>query len=73
MDSQEGRSTTLSSEEKQKKDFILVHLYVDDIIFGATNETLCKDFSKLIQGEFEMSMMGELKFFLGLPIRQEKG
>ena len=38
--------------------FILIHVYVDDIIFGATNETLCQDFSKLIQIEFEMSMMG---------------
>ena len=41
---------------------------MDDIIFGATNEILCEDFSKLMQIEFEMSMMGELKFFLGLQI-----
>jgi len=46
--------------------FILVQLYVDDIIFGATNETLCEDFSKLMQTKFEMSMMEELMFFLGL-------
>jgi len=31
---------------------------------------LCKDFSKLMQAEFEMSMMRELKFFLGLQIKQ---
>ena len=30
------------------KDFIIVQIYIDDIIFGATNETLCKDFSKLM-------------------------
>ena len=53
-----------------KKDFILVQIYVDDIIFGATNETLCKEFSELMQTEFEMSMMGELKFFLGIQIKQ---
>lgn len=47
-------------------------MYVDDIIFGATNEKMCDDFSKLMESEFEMSMMGELKFFLGLQIKQHK-
>ena len=50
--------------------FLSVQVYMDDIIFGATNEMLCEDFSKLMQIEFEMSMMGELKFFLGLQIKQ---
>ena len=49
--------------------FILVQIYVDDIIFGVTNEPLYEDFSKLMQAEFEMSMTGELKFFLGLQIK----
>ncbi|KAK6161465.1 hypothetical protein DH2020_004846 [Rehmannia glutinosa] len=49
---------------------LLVQIYVGDIIFGATNESLCKKFSKLMQGDFEMSMMGELNFFLGLQIKQ---
>ncbi|WJX61599.1 hypothetical protein P8452_46671 [Trifolium repens] len=44
----------------------------DDIIFGSTNASLCKNFSKLMQDEFEMSMMGELKFFLGIQINQGK-
>ena len=39
-------------------------------IFCATNEILCKDFSSLMQKEFEMSMMGEIKFFLGLQIKK---
>ena len=43
---------------------------MDDIIFGATNEILYEDFSKLMQTEFEMSMMGELKFFVRLQIKQ---
>ena len=51
---------------------LLVQIYVDDIIFGATNELLCKEFSKCMQGEFEMSMMGELNYFLGLQIKQSK-
>ncbi|KAK6115589.1 hypothetical protein DH2020_007858 [Rehmannia glutinosa] len=61
--------TTLFVFEKGQ-DCLLVQNYVDDIIFGATNESLCKKFSKLIQGEFEMSMMGEINFFLGLQIKQ---
>ncbi|KAK6159097.1 hypothetical protein DH2020_006411 [Rehmannia glutinosa] len=52
------------------QDCLLLQIYVDDIIFGATNESLCKKFSKLMQDEFEMSMMGELNFFLGLQIKQ---
>ena len=45
---------------------------MDDIIFGATDEILCQEFAKLMQSEFEMSMMGELNFFLGLQIKQSK-
>jgi len=50
--------------------FIIVQIYVDNIIFGAINELLCKEFSELMQMEFEMSMMGELRFFLGLHIEK---
>lgn len=49
---------------------LLVQIYVDDIIFGSTNESLCEEFSKMMQGEFEMSMMGKLNYFLGLQIKQ---
>ena len=54
------------------RNMLIVQIYVHDIIFGATNEKLCEEFSKTIQGEFEMSMMGELTFFLGLQIKQKK-
>jgi len=47
-------------------DIILVQVYVDDIIFGSTNESLCEQFVVTMQGEFEMSMMREINFFLGL-------
>jgi len=49
---------------------ILVQVYVDDIIFGSTNQNLCEQFVVAMQGEFEMSMMGELNYFLGLRIKQ---
>ncbi|GJS21464.1 retrovirus-related pol polyprotein from transposon TNT 1-94 [Tanacetum coccineum] len=58
----------------QKKDsrIIIVQIYVDDIIFGSTCQDLCGDFSKIMHDEFEMSMMGELNFFLGLQIKQQE-
>ena len=52
------------------KDILLVQVCVDDIIFGSTNDTMCQEFSKLVQGEFEMSLMGELTFFPGLQIKK---
>lgn len=45
---------------------------MDDIIFYASNESLCKDFSNIMQSEFEMSMMSELHYFHALQIHQEK-
>ena len=51
-------------------DMIIVQIYVDDIIFSATNPNLCKKFDQLMQEEFEMSMVGELSYFIGLPIKQ---
>ncbi|GKA82140.1 retrovirus-related pol polyprotein from transposon TNT 1-94 [Tanacetum coccineum] len=52
------------------EDIILVQIYVDDIIFGSTNLKFSKIFEKLMHSRFEMSLMGELKFFLGLQIHQ---
>ncbi|GJZ96939.1 retrovirus-related pol polyprotein from transposon TNT 1-94 [Tanacetum coccineum] len=48
------------------EDILLVQVYVDDIIFGSTNPNFSKHFANLMKNNFEISMMGELKFFLGL-------
>lgn len=56
--------------KKKDSHIIIVQIYVDDIIFGSTCQELCVDFSKIMHDEFEMSMMGELNFFLGLQIKQ---
>ena len=45
---------------------------MDDIIFGSTNEGLGETFVKVMKSEFEMSMMGELNYFLGLQVKQLK-
>nr|GEZ76424.1 hypothetical protein [Tanacetum cinerariifolium] len=57
--------------KKQKGDIFLVQVYMDDIIFGSTNEELCKAFEKLMNDKFWMSSMGELTFFLGLEVKQK--
>ncbi|GJY25448.1 putative ribonuclease H-like domain-containing protein [Tanacetum coccineum] len=54
--------------KKDKKDIILVQVYVDDIIFGSTRKSWCDEFEALMKSEFQMSSMGELTFFLGLQI-----
>ncbi|GKA13002.1 retrovirus-related pol polyprotein from transposon TNT 1-94 [Tanacetum coccineum] len=53
---------------KYGEDILLVQIYVDDIIFGSTNPKFSKRFEKLMHSRFEMSLMGEMKFFLGLQI-----
>ncbi|GJQ96112.1 retrovirus-related pol polyprotein from transposon TNT 1-94, partial [Tanacetum coccineum] len=56
--------------EEKSSNLIIVQIYVDDIIFGSTCQDMCDDFAKIMHDEFEMSMMGELNFFLGLQIKQ---
>jgi hypothetical protein len=57
--------------KRNKADVILVQIYVDDIIFGSTDEKLCKWFSNLMSKQYQMSMMGELTYFLGLQVHQK--
>jgi hypothetical protein len=45
-------------------------VYVDDIVFGGSSHSLVARFAEDMSKEFEMSMMGELQFFLGLQIKQ---
>jgi hypothetical protein len=49
---------------------LLIEVYVDDIIFGSNDDRLSQKFAKDTQNEFEMSLLGEISFFLGLQIRQ---
>ncbi|GJW31514.1 retrovirus-related pol polyprotein from transposon TNT 1-94 [Tanacetum coccineum] len=56
--------------KKKSSNLIIIQIYVDDIIFGSTCQDMCDEFAKIMHDEFEMSMMGELNFFLGLQIKQ---
>nr|GFC64487.1 retrovirus-related Pol polyprotein from transposon TNT 1-94 [Tanacetum cinerariifolium] len=51
-------------------DILVVQVYVDDIIFGSTHPRYTQLFSDLMKSRFEMSMMGEMTFFLGLQVNQ---
>jgi hypothetical protein len=57
---------------RQGKDILIVQVYVDDIVFGGLSNSLVSRFAEDMSREFEMSMMGELQFFLGLQIKQSK-
>nr|GEZ30432.1 uncharacterized mitochondrial protein AtMg00810-like [Tanacetum cinerariifolium] len=49
---------------------MLIQIYFDDIIFGSTNLKYCTKFSELMVKRFKISMIGEMKFFLGLQVNQ---
>nr|GEZ46713.1 hypothetical protein [Tanacetum cinerariifolium] len=48
---------------RQRGDFILLQVYVDDIIFGSSNPQLCREFKALMHEKFQMSAMGTSKYW----------
>ena len=66
-----GKADPTLFTHKVGKDIFVCQIYVDDIIFGSTNHSFCKEFSRIMTKRFEISMMGELKFFLGFQIKSE--
>jgi hypothetical protein len=57
---------------RQGNDILIVQVYMVDIVFGSSSHSLVVRFAEDMSKEFEMSMMGELQFFLGLQIEQAK-
>jgi hypothetical protein len=57
---------------RQGRDILIVQVYVDDIVFGSSSNSLVARFAEDMSRKFEMSMMGELQFLLGLQIKQSK-
>jgi hypothetical protein len=53
-------------------DLFVCQIYVDDIIFGSTNQKSCEEFSRVIMQKLEMSMMSELNYFLRFQVKQLK-
>jgi hypothetical protein len=67
-----GKVDTTLFTKKLNGDIFICQVYVDDIIFGSINEDYCKEFGELMLKEFEMSMIGELTFFLGFQAKKMK-
>ena len=67
-----GKANQTLFIKKEDDKLIVAQAYANDIIFGSTKGELAHSFSKLMQAEFEMSMIGELTHFLGLQIRQQE-
>ncbi|KAI3825107.1 hypothetical protein L1987_06583 [Smallanthus sonchifolius] len=47
-------------------------IYVDDVIYGSTNEALYKEFEQVMKLKFEVSLMGKMQFFMGLQVEQSE-
>jgi hypothetical protein len=57
---------------KYSNDFLLIQIYVDDIIFGGSSHSLMSSFQEMMEKEFQISMMRELTFFLDIQVKQMK-
>lgn len=56
---------------KMDEDILLITLvYVDDLFFASNNDEMSHEFAQNMSKEFEMSMIGELSYFLGLQVSQ---
>ncbi|KAK2445248.1 putative mitochondrial protein [Trifolium repens] len=64
-----GSDKTLFVKQEKGK-FIIAQIYVDDIVFGGMSNAMVQHFVQQMQSEFEMSLVGELTYFLGLQIKQ---
>ena len=51
---------------KDRNSFVVAQIFVDDIVFGATNDSLTHSFANEMNAMFEMSLVGEQTYFLGL-------
>jgi hypothetical protein len=52
--------------------FLIVQIYVNDIIFGGSSHTLLSGIQEMMEKEFQMSIMRELTFFLSIQAKQTK-
>ena len=64
-----GKVDTTLFTKKLGNNLFVLQIYINDIIFGSTNQDFCEEFGKMMVSEFEMSMIGELSYFLGLQIK----
>ena len=56
-----------------QQDFLILCLYVDDLIYTSTNSTMIEKFKKAMMSKFEMTDLGPMKYFLGMQVKQSPG
>ena len=56
--------------KRDVKSLLVAQVHVDDIVFGSLINSLAQEFSEEMKREFEMSMVGELNYFLSLQVKQ---
>nr|GEZ09403.1 putative RNA-directed DNA polymerase [Tanacetum cinerariifolium] len=49
---------------------LLVNIYVDDLFYTGNNEQMLKEFKSSMKGEFEMTDLGKMRYFLGIEVMQ---
>ena len=67
-----GQANRTSFVKRDEKSLFVAQVYVDDIVFGSMVDHLVQNFLEEMKREFEMSMVGELNYFLGLQVKQRK-
>ena len=63
---------TLFVKPAKGNDFLIVSIYVDDLIITGTSLDLIENFKTSMKSEFEMTDMGEMKYFLGVEMNQSE-
>jgi hypothetical protein len=67
-----GKADSTLFTRKFDNELFMCQIYVDNIILGSVNDEFCGEFSRVMMNMFEMSTMGELKFFRGFQVKQLK-
>ncbi|GKD45674.1 retrovirus-related pol polyprotein from transposon TNT 1-94, partial [Tanacetum coccineum] len=63
---------TLFVKLSKENVFLIVSIYVDDLIITGSTLDLIEQFKVSMKSEFEMSDMGEMRFFLGVEVIQSE-
>ena len=64
---------SLYIKTQESHDFLILCLYVDDLIYMGTNSKMIEDFKKAMMSEYEMTDLGAMKYFLGMQVKQSPG
>jgi len=64
---------SLYIKTQRPQDFLILCLYVDDLIYTGTNPKMIEEFKKAMMSEYEMTDLGLMKYFLGIQVKQSPG